>query len=75
MKIIGFKKVDFTPKGEQPIKGYKVFCTLKDENTTGTSCDSFFVSDSRAAGWVPEVGKDVELVYNKFGKIDRVVAA
>ncbi|NCB74180.1 MAG: hypothetical protein EOM51_05490 [Clostridia bacterium] len=75
MKIIGVKRVDFTPKGEDPIKGYKVHCTLKAEDTAGLACESFFVSDTKAAGWVPEVGREVELVYNKFGKIDRVVAA
>lgn len=75
MKVIGYKEMDFSAQDGTHIKGYKVFCTFDDDKAVGSACESFFVSEKKAAGWVPEIGEEIEIVYNKYGKIDRVEAA
>ena len=74
MKVIGFKKVNFETPEHQQIKGYRVFCTLApDESITGTGCEVFFVSETKADGWIPRVNEEIDIVYNKYGKIDRII--
>lgn len=80
MKVIGFRKTEFDApaNGNMPaqhIKGYKVFCTFDDKGVDGSACVDFFISDYKAQGWIPTLGEEIELVYNKYGKIDRVEAA
>ena len=75
MKIVGVKKVDFKAKDGEQVSGYKVHCTFEDKGTDGVACESIFVSEKKANGWVPRVGQNFELSYNKYGKIDSVRAA
>ncbi|PKM73905.1 MAG: hypothetical protein CVU91_02330 [Firmicutes bacterium HGW-Firmicutes-16] len=75
MKVIGMKKLDFQTPENQTIKGYKVFCTYSnadDKNLVGTACEDFFISENKASGWLPKVGEEIEIVYNKYGKVDHV---
>ncbi|MEA4896599.1 MAG: hypothetical protein VB064_15250 [Oscillospiraceae bacterium] len=75
MKVIGFKRVDFVTPEKDTIKGHKVFCTYSDaddKNLIGTACEDFFITDTKAAGWMPKIGDEVEIVYNKYGKIDKI---
>lgn len=72
-KVIGFRRVDFTPKGEdRAIKGYKVFTTQENADVTGLECDFVFVSDDKLKGFVPSLGQNVDIRYNKFGKVDSI---
>lgn len=75
MEVVGFKKVDFEAPDHTQISGFKVHCTLEDDNVTGVACESFFISEKKANGWRPNVGDEIELSYNKYGKIDRVEVA
>ena len=75
MKIVGVRKVEYTAKDGAQVKGYTVHATYTEKGTDGLCCDNFFVSEKKADGWVPEVGETVELMYNKYGKIDSVKVA
>ncbi|MEL7656881.1 MAG: hypothetical protein AAGU75_13355 [Bacillota bacterium] len=78
MKVIGFKKVDFVTPEKQSIKGIKVFVTYadpKDKNLNGSACESIFITEAKAGDWTPVVGKDIDVVYNKYGKVERIIPA
>lgn len=73
MRIIGFKNVDFKTKEGDQIKGVSLFCLTEEEGVEGTACERVFVTDQKANGWKPTVGEEIEVVYNKYGKVDRVI--
>lgn len=75
MKIVGVKRVDFKAKDGDQVTGYKVHCTFEDKGTEGLSCESIFVSEKKANGWIPRIGENVEFLYNKYGNIDSVHVA
>lgn len=75
MKVIGTKRVDFETPENTSIKGTKVFCSYTnpdDKSLVGVACEDFFISDNKPKGWVPKVGEEIEIVYNKYGKVDHV---
>lgn len=72
--VIGIQNVDFkTPEGTR-ICGSKLFLTYPKDNVEGLACESCFVKDSISLAGI-EVGDTVELMYNKFGKVQAVTLA
>lgn len=71
-QIIGIEFLDYVSKktGKQ-VKGYNLYMTYEKEKCDGLATLNEFVSE--------EIGKDVEvsdkvqLFYNKYGKVDKVV--
>lgn len=69
MKVIGFKRSTYTAPDGAAYPGYKVYCSYEDGKVTGMGCDSFFITVTKAAGWCPELGQEIKLEYNRYGKI------
>lgn len=72
MKVIGFSQRSFTAKDTGAlIYGLNIYVTFENSRTTGLACDRFFVSSNRLeeCGYYPTLGDDIELVYNRYGKI------
>ena len=74
MEVIGFRKSQFTAQDTgELIQGYSLFLTSEeDERVTGKSCERVFLSLKKLGGYEPELGDHVELVYNRYGKVDHV---
>lgn len=75
MKIIGFSESSFTDKDTGAlIEGMNIFVTFENKSTTGLACDRFFVSQKRLVdcGYFPSLDDDIELVYNRYGKISGI---
>lgn len=72
--VVGFKKVDFKDeKANKQISGYSLFLTREGaEDVIGEECQKIFVSDQRV-DYVPQVGDEIKLVYNRFGKVGDIV--
>lgn len=72
MKVIGIKKVDYVRKSDNSrIEGVEIHYTYPAKNIDGIGCDRAFISASaleRTGGVVPELGSEIEFVYNRFGK-------
>ena len=48
LKVVGWKKVNFTAKDGNSINGFKVFCIGEEDksgNMVGVPVDTFFISD------------------------------
>ena len=75
MEVVGFRSYSMTAKetGEL-LEGVTVFCTAKDEKVTGMAMEKFSLSHEklRKCNWTPMVGDQIELVYNKYGKVESI---
>lgn len=75
MKVIGFSERSFTAKDTGAlIEGMNIFVTFENKYTTGSACDRFFISSKRLSqcGYDPTLGDEIELVYNRYGKISGI---
>lgn len=71
--VVGFRRVDFTDsKTNAVIAGYTLFLQREsvDDSVVGYECVKQFVSDR--VGYVPSLGDDIALLYNRYGKIGAV---
>lgn len=72
MKVIGFSERSFTAKDTGAlIEGMNIFVTYENYRTTGCACDRFFITRQRLdeCDYSPSLGDDIELQYNRYGKI------
>ena len=76
-KIIGLKVGGFVPKDGSPkVEGATVYVTepLIGDKTSGVEAWSFFMSQAKldALGFTLKVGQEVEIMYNRYGKVYRL---
>lgn len=73
VKIVGTRKMQFRTKDGKDISGTKLHYTYVQEGTEGTAAESVFISDAKMQAFgYPEVGEEVDLVYNRYGKIEAI---
>ena len=73
-KLIGIVPTSFTPKdSDTPIEGATYYTTepIDPKRGVGDKGDSFFMTKAKMAAldFTPAIGQEVEVLYNKFGKI------
>lgn len=71
MKILGFKRSNFTGSNGGEITGYNLYVTSYDlhgKDADGTACERLYLTDSKLNGYVPHVGDTVDITYNRQGK-------
>ena len=73
-KIIGIATTSFTPKdSDTPIEGATYYTTepIDSKRGVGDKGDSFFMTKAKLAAldFTPAIGMDIEVLYNKFGKV------
>lgn len=82
MKIMGYKKVEFTGDDNIQIKGYTVFLfddydKQVDGEIRGCFAEKVFFSDNKfrdlSVEELYELQKEVTPLYNRFGKIERFI--
>ena len=77
MKIIGYKRSDFTPPEGSLVTGYNVYFTYPatGEDAGGVICERIYFSDAKLAksGYKLHVGDEVRISYNRYGKPDTIV--
>ena len=78
MKIVGYRKSDFTAKDGKEIKGYNIF--TEEEITSvgeGVQCDKIYLSEQKVANMGLNlsdlVGKEVLISYNRWAKVSAIV--
>lgn len=73
MEIIGLKKSSFKPKdSDQEIKGVTLYLTEERDGVEGLAADHVFVSDKKLGPYLPAVGDEVRIFYNRWGKVDEI---
>ena len=70
MTIIGFRPSSF--KGDQgdTISGMNIYLTYPLDKGTGQGTERVFLTDAKLnnVGYIPAVGDNVRVEYNRFGK-------
>lgn len=70
MKVIGFRRSTFKGKDGADVSGVNLYLTEPNGKGEGLSCDRVYVLDKylSACGYVPKLGDEVRLEYNRYGK-------
>lgn len=74
--VAGIRRgMSFRTKEGNEIRGSKIHLVFPDSNVEGRAVDSFFISDSSPAfpalsKVAPE--KEVEVLFNRYGKVDSI---
>lgn len=75
-RIIGTQQTSFKTKEGTTITGTTIYFTdeIAPEKGKGVSADRIFVSSNKLAilDFVPTPGQEIEILYNKFGKIAKL---
>ena len=75
MKVIGIRNVSFDAQDGKHISGVSLFCSYPiTKNGFGVGVDKIFLSDAKLGycGYMPELGDEINVTYNRFGKVDSV---
>lgn len=73
MTIIGLRRSKFTPQdGGQEISGWTLHMTEERDNVEGYAVEHVFASDRRLYGYTPQLGDEVKVNYNRYGRVDSV---
>lgn len=75
--LVGRKDVDFKGSDGKQVSGVTLFLTYEDLEVEGVATEKVFVSSDRfmKLSFMPEVGGDCDLRYNKYGKVGDIVSA
>lgn len=73
-EIVGLRKYSFTDKETQKdVTGFTLHLQWYEEGTEGVCCESASISVSKLQGYVPSLGQEVLVGYNKYKKPDFIV--
>ena len=75
MRVIGLRQVDFKAQDGNKVQGLSVYVTFPiEENGTGEACDKLFLSASKVVMMekIPQVGDEINVTYNRWGKVQDV---
>ncbi len=73
-EVVGYRRVKFTDdKTKNVVDGYTLFLqrTPEDDKVIGLECCKQFIS-SQYVSYVPQLGDNIRLIYNRYGKIGAV---
>ena len=75
--LVGMRRVNFKGQDGKPVDGWNLFFNYSDPNITGYGTEKIFVSAAKfnEVSFMPEIGSDCQLMYNKFGKVADIVKA
>lgn len=74
MKVIGYREASFTADSGEVIEGYNLYVArnIDKKYGEGVSCERIFITKGKMAKCeynLPCVGTEVEVMYNRYGKI------
>ena len=81
MKIIGFERSDFSTADGKSITGCNVYISrdIAPGKGKGQAVERIYLSDAKAEKMgidlAADVGKNIQVFYNRFGKVDQITLA
>jgi len=70
--LIGKKTVNFTAQDGKVINGTTLYVSCEMDGVEGLGTDKFFVPAEKLPKKDLVVGADVEIFFNRFGKVDAI---
>lgn len=71
-QIVGVQKKEFKADNGEMISGYNLHCTSQNKYVDGYNVDRFFVTTVRLGGYQPMPSDKVDIMFNRYGKVDSV---
>lgn len=71
--IVGKKFVSFTASDGKTISGTTVYAGTEMPEVEGLMVDKFFITAEKMPKSGVEVGRDVDIYFNKYGKVDKII--
>lgn len=72
LKVIGYQRSQFKAKDNSDISGYFIFLSEEKPTVVGIETFRIFVSDRKLGSYLPNLGDDLRVLYNRYGKVDSV---
>lgn len=75
MKVIGIRPSSFKGSDGAEVSGVNLYLTEKLTTGEGYSAERVFVTQNRLNEWgyAPAVGDQVEVTYNRYGKVGKII--
>lgn len=74
-KVIGIQHRKYTNKSGKEVEGYNLFLTYEDEAVNGLGALREWVNPETMEESMVNVGDECELMYNRWGRIERISVA
>lgn len=72
-QIIGFRRKSFTFKEDnRTVSGYELHLIEERKGVEGHAVENLFISDNKLDGYTPVLNDLVEILWNRWGKVDAV---
>lgn len=68
-QVIGIKEVNFKAQDGKEVSGLTIYIMYRLANVEGCAAERIFVSFDRLSGVEPKVGDNVNVYYNRYGKV------
>lgn len=68
VQIVGYCVIDYINKQERHVQGLRLYCVSPSANRQVVGSEAFEVYVSGAQEVLPDVGDEVVLSYNRFGR-------
>lgn len=72
-KVVGFQAKTFTFEDGKTVSGMYLYTEGKEAGVTGVSTDRAFLSDKKMDGYIPVIGDEITICYNRFGKPQSII--
>ena len=71
--LLGLKKVSFTAADGKVVDGTTLYVAYDADGVKGMAADKLFVSSSKMPKKELVVGSDIDIYFNRFGKVDSII--
>lgn len=72
MVLVGFEAKHFRFEDGKEINGYNLYTEEQRTGVTGLAAERIFIRDEKLQGYVPVIGQEIRIWYNRFGKAEGV---
>ena len=75
MRIVGLEQKTFSFDDGKTVSGLYIYLTDKADNVEGLRTERIFISNAKLQGYSPALGDNINVFYNRFGKVQCIVLA
>lgn len=69
-ELVGYRHKSFKAGDGSEITGYDLYLEGTDPYVNGKTVERIFASDRKCEGYIPVLGDEIDLQYNRYGKLD-----
>ena len=71
-EVVGYARSSFQSQdNKQTITGYNIYVQYEDPKVTGYKCERIYLNDGKCE-YIPQLGDKINVMYNRYGKVDSI---